>query len=788
MGLAFQAKAMSGDSGSVPADSFLRKARVVEFALKSRYPQARKLAAARLDRLCPWHGLRSPVFRAYVISSADDAKRLAKFLQSQVQVPVGFDFETEGWAPAKKLVGLTGVKHKTNHISPCHPKHKATPVCFQINWGTPDVYVVDGKLLYLFAQWLVDRGAPKDFANVTFEQSVCHNLGVTIAGVHRDCIAQDFLLDETIRQGRHNLKAQAEDYLGLDVTDFLDVFPDGDFAGEFRKGNLAALEYAAKDPFLTTLLCWLHEEALSERQAYGEYTRRDLYERYERPFQATLTRMQLQPLPVHYGNLYKRAEELDQQADELAATIYEKVGKPINLGSPAQLAEYYYGTLNMPVKSTNASQLCLICGKTITKRHDHQCPEHGQLGLVNRPAVDKGVLKDFEEQGEEVAAALKKWRALKKEKGTWVDGFFRMADGEKELHPVLRGTHVVSGRLSGGVWLTTPKSSKQIIGFEDEAAEKCIISADYSQLELRVLAHLSGDENMIAAYENGRDLHSNTAAVLRVLRQYGAQAVSDAALVEAEYELIYAAAQKAEAIEEKKIDAVLTAGDKALIEGRRKAKAVIFGRNYGMGPSKFAREQNTTIEEAELVFAALTSAYPRVDEFYVTSIESCYKTLELHTILGRNKKLYELASDDSGVRAQGERLVKNVHCQGGAADILRGAMIQLDVDSEAGGLYGTTGGEYGSWSDEVWRPDPKRLPMEWFTQGFPPALAQNIGQLGRWRFRQALQIHDDIKMVGPKKFAKEALARLVAIMEDPFGPAITLRVPLAASGKISSTL
>ena len=189
------------------------------------------------------------------------------------------------------------------------------------------------------------------------------------------------------------------------------------------------------------------------------------------------------------------------------------------------------------------------------------------------------------------------------------------------------------------------------------------------------------------------------------------------------------------------------------------------------------------------------------------------------TVLGRNRRIPELASTSLRIRGYGERLVKNPPCQAGAGDVIRGAMIQVDLDAEAGGLYGTMGRmAYGMFEDGVYRVELDQLPIGWQHYGLPAVLIkacihqckcgahymrredhskckaetvpewvavqeQSLGELGRLGFRMILQCHDELLFRGPKKNAELAKPRIKAIMEDPFGPDLKLACPLVVNIK-----
>ena len=173
--------------------------------------------------------------------------------------------------------------------------------------------------------------------------------------------------------------------------------------------------------------------------------------------------------------------------------------------------------------------------------------------------------------------------------------------------------------------------------------------------------------------------------------------------------------------------------------------------------------------------------YSVVQEYFDSSIEAATESGEIRTLIGRNRKIPELSSASPAQRGYGQRLVKNSPCQAGGADVIRAAMILVDMDIEAGGGYGTVGsGCYGDWTDGVWTPDFKYLPKAW-EDDLPEAFAEQPGELGRLGFKMCLQVHDELLFFGPEENAFAAGERVRKLMEQPFGNDVQFRVPLKVS-------
>ena len=460
--------------------------------------------------------------------------------------------------------------------------------------------------------------------------------------------------------------------------------------------------------------------------------------------------------------------------EEIDGRAYQLTGKVINLSSNKELCAWYYDTCEKPVALTTSGFTCILCDRLVTKRTNYRCPIHGRGGLVNSPSVNDEVLERFASDGDELAQLLQSRRTLEKKRTTWIDGFYRLSTEEGWGYPTIRSTYVVSGRLSAGIWLTTPGELRDIFAFTEDDP-RVFIRLDYSQLELRMLAHESRDPNMLQAFATGKDLHCWTAGLLVLLREKGDEALGDDVLKESYYQQVLEAKNKSDAREQ------LTTRDKDLLDYRQIAKTVNFGIAYGMGADKFARQQGTTIEEANSIFAAVWSMYSEVDEYFQTSITNATESGELRTLIGRNRKIPELASASPGQRGYGERLVKNSPCQAGGADVIRAAMILVDMDIEAGGGYGAYGrGCYGDFIEGEWQPDYDFLPKAW-RQALPSAFLANPGLLGRLGFKMCLQVHDELLFFGPAEHAEEAGNRVRELMEEPFGTDVSFRAPLTVS-------
>lgn len=755
--------------------------------LKSTRPNAVYAA----QKYCVWH-----------ITTIEDAEKLLAALEA-CPWPVGFDFETKGWAPRRSLPGVggsaattaltkTGKVKKvrgercsvTTGLSPCHPAWKPTPVTLQLSWGEAS-YVVAGDLLWVFADWLCNR-AKLDGANITYEShTMFANVGHMIR-YYRDVLAQHYWYNELSHQKARGLKATGKLFLGIstmDLEEVIDLKKGQEFDYGLTHNYEKALYYAAQDAWLTTILADVLEYKMREcpvEQSGG--TLFDLYQQYGVPFQIVGTRMEAAGFPLNKSAIIKHFEELKSQEDAALQAAHKAAGRPINPRATADLVKYYYEEKGLPVKITGDSHYCLLCSKPVTKKTGHRCPIHGAGALINTPAVGKEVLSGLDKAGDALAKKIISYKTITKQTSTWVDGFWRYAQGSQYGYPSINTTGTVSGRLSAGIWLTTPAHLRDILGF-DEDSNECLVGGDYSQLELRVLGHLTQDPAICAAFNTNKDLHAWSAALVWAYED--GCALEDVEEAESRYAQIKAAHDKAEKVAEGALDEhgsplTLTALEEELVDRRKRTKKINFGIVYGMGPAKLAADLGIPVAEATEIFEVIWQIYAGARTFYDALTEKSKEKLYLETLVGRWQRLDGLASEDPGEVAKYLRLCLNKPCQCGAADVVCPAMVAVDIDLEAGGAYGTIGRlAYGTFDVTGAYTLDNLAQTPWReAANLPKALVEKQGLLGKLGFRVILQCHDEILLRGPKSHAEEARARLKELMMDPFGATLTFNVPL----------
>jgi len=340
---------------------------------------------------------------------------------------------------------------------------------------------------------------------------------------------------------------------------------------------------------------------------------RALLDDVEIPLARLLGEMERTGVPVDRDALARLSVELGHDVQRLEKAILDAAGVPFNPNSPRQLADVLFGKLQLPViKKTKTG-----------------------------PSTDVTVLEELADR-HPVPALILEFRSLAKLKGTYADALAGL------VHPVTGRIHTsynqavaATGRLSSSdpnlqnIPIRTDAGRKIRAAFVAARGTE-FVSADYSQIELRVLAHLSGDASLIEAFREGRDIHARTAA--RVFRCAEADVTPDM---------------------------------------RRTAKVVNFGLLYGMGPFRLARDLKITQAEAKKIIDDYFGAFPRVRAFLDGTLEAARTTGFVSTLTGRRRSAEGINASKHLERAAAERMALNMPIQGLAADIIKIAMVRL---------------------------------------------------------------------------------------------------------------
>lgn len=336
------------------------------------------------------------------------------------------------------------------------------------------------------------------------------------------------------------------------------------------------------------------------------------------PLVPVLSRMERIGVKIDRGMLARQSQELSERLHVLEQQAYQVAGRPFNLGSPKQIGEIFFGELDLPV---------------ITKT-----PK-------GAPSTSEAVLQELADQGHELPDLILQHRGLSKLKSTYTDKLPQMVDPDTgRVHTSYHQAVAATGRLSSSdpnlqnIPVRTEEGRRIRQAFIAEEGYR-IVAADYSQIELRIMAHLSGDQGLMQAFAAGEDIHRATAA--EVFGVASAEAVT--------------------------------------ADQRRSAKAINFGLIYGMSAFGLAKQLGIERKAAQEYVDRYFERYPGVREFMERIREDARDKGYVETLFGRRLHLPEINARNGQRRAAAERTAINAPMQGTAADIIKRAMLKVDA-------------------------------------------------------------------------------------------------------------
>jgi DNA polymerase-1 len=452
--------------------------------------------------------------------------------------------------------------------------------------------------------------------NLKFDWHILQRYGITLNGIADDTMLASYVWDAT---EKHNMDDLALKYLDHTTTPFEEIAGKGRAQKTFNEIPLeTATHYAAEDADITLRL-W---QALKPR-VDSIPTLKSLYETIEMPLLTVLAKMEHDGILVNVPHLEAFSAELAERLTKLENEVYHLAGEEFNLSSPKQLGEILFGKLGLPVIKKTAK------GQPSTNEE-----------VLQELALDFPLPKHIIE-----------YRELAKLKSTYTDALVVEVDATtKRIHTSFNQALTSTGRLSSS------KPNLQNIPVRTEEGRKIrqafiakdgykMISADYSQIELRLMAHFSGDETLIAAFKNDLDIHRATASE-----------VFHTPLEEVSGEL------------------------------RRSAKAINFGLIYGMGAFGLAKQLGIARTQAQDYIQRYFSRYPSILQFMEDAKEKARQLGYVETLLGRRLPLPDINSTNHMMKSGAERIAVNAPLQGTAADIIKLAMIEVDKQLSTSGL------------------------------------------------------------------------------------------------------
>ncbi len=489
-------------------------------------------------------------------------------------------------------------------------------------WYVPTPCEKEGCLDVLahFKPILEDGSIEKVGQNVKYDILLLARYGVIVNGPLFDTMLAHYLIDPDTRHGMDML---AENYLGytpIPITNL--IGPKGKKQGNMQDVDLVAItEYAAEDADITLQLKAVFEPLLEQAEAAA------LARNVEFPLVHVLAEMERCGVKVDVPVLKQLSESLAADTSVLEKTIYEKAGVRFNIASPKQLGEVLFEKLQLDPKAKK------------TKTGQYKTGEDILLALASKSDIVKDILE---------------FRQLQKLKSTYVDALPSIINPVTgRVHTSYNQAVAATGRLSStnpnlqNIPIRTERGREVRKAFIPTDDNHVILSADYSQIELRLVAHMSGDKGMLEAFEKGLDVHRATAA-----RVYGVP-----------------------------LDEVTAAQ-------RRNAKAVNFGIIYGQ--SAFGLSQNLGIPrtEAAQIIEQYFAQYPGIKRYMNDTINFAKEHGYVETLLKRRRYLRDINSANQTVRGFAERNAINAPIQGSAADMIKIAMINIHEAIKKKGLRG----------------------------------------------------------------------------------------------------
>ena len=561
------------------------------------------------------------------VSKAEQNTSSAEGTDSAAETPeIQRDYQTvltqqqlDSWVAKIKSAPLMAVDTETTSLD--YMQAKLVGVCVAVEPGEA-AYIPFGhdylgapaqlsqeSVLTQLKPLLEDPEIKKVGQNLKYDMSVLAQHGIDLQGVAFDTMLESYVLDSVAT--RHDLDSLAAEYLGETTISFTDVAGKGASQLTFNQVALEeAAPYAAEDADITLRL---HSTLWPELSKHA--TLEKVFKDIELPLLPVLSRIERAGALVDGTLLFQQSNELAERLGELETEAWDLAGQQFNLASPKQLGEILFEKLEIPVLKKTAK------GAPSTKEE-----------VLQELALDYPLPK-----------VLLEHRSLAKLKSTYTDKLPTMINpASKRIHTSYHQAGTATGRLSSSdpnlqnIPVRTPEGRRVRQAFI--AAPGCkMVAADYSQIELRIMAHLSEDPSLLKAFAEGQDIHRATAA---------------------------------------EVFAVAT--EQVTADMRRSAKAINFGLIYGMSAFGLARQLNIGRKQAAEYIELYFQRYPGVQSYMNNIRHTAAEQGYVETAFGRRLYLPEINSRNGMRRQAAERTAINAPMQGTAADIIKLAMIHVD--------------------------------------------------------------------------------------------------------------
>lgn len=473
----------------------------------------------------------------------------------------------------------------------------------------PQDFTEASAIISIFKPALEDENILKVGQNIKFDTRILRNYGIEVKGEFFDTMIAHYLLQP---DQRHNLNVLSENYLHYSPVKIEELIGEkGKNQGNMKDVPLEKIkDYAAEDADLAFMLYERFYELLQKDNLL------DLAQNIEMPLIKVLAEMEHNGIKLDKESLLAFRKDLVTDILQTEETIYKLAGNEFNIQSPRQLGEILFDRLKIDSEAK------------MTKTKQYSTGEEVLAKLTGKHPIVEEVLT---------------YRGLKKLLSTYVDTLPNLVDAKSgKIHTSFNQTVAATGRLSSNnpnlqnIPIREERGREIRKSFVPESNENLFLSADYSQIELRLMAHLSQDSNMISAFLQGEDIHTATAAKI--------------------YKIELADVSR---------------------EMRSRAKTANFGIIYGISAFGLSQRLNISRSDAKELIDNYFSTFPGVREYMDLSIKQAHETGFVTTMLGRKRYLPDIHSRNVGLRGMAERNAINAPIQGSAADIIKIAMINI---------------------------------------------------------------------------------------------------------------
>jgi len=504
-----------------------------------------------------------------------------------------FDFETTHEDPMlAKPVG----------VSFSYEDNRAYYVPFNLNNG-----INARRFRELTCEIFEDRNIRKIGQNIKYEYIMLRKMGIHMKGVFFDTMVASYVLDPS-RQG-HNLGDMSISYLNHKMTPITELIGKGKGRITMDRVDVTKVkDYSCEDSDVTRRLSRIFTKELKEKEL------EDLFFDIEMPLVEVLASMEMEGVKLDVSYLKRLSKEMEKRLSSYEKRIYDMAAEEFNINSPKQLARILFEKKHMPViKKTKTGA-----------------------------STDEEVLRNLAIKYD-LPGQILKYRGYSKLKSTYVDALPDMINPDTgKVHTSFNQAVAQTGRLSSSgpnlqnIPIKTEEGKKIRKAFIPSSGNRMLLTADYSQIELRILAHLSGDENLLKAFNGDRDIHRFTASKIYDIDE-----------------------------------------DDVTDEMRSHAKTINFGIVYGMGAFKLSKGLGINIDEAKKFIDNYFDRYAGVKIYLEDKLRDARKRKYVSTIMQRRRYIPEIVSENARIRSFAERIAINAPIQGSAADIIKMAMIRI---------------------------------------------------------------------------------------------------------------